>query len=61
MVVASVILFIVYIAVLIFMGLKQAHDVDSMEAYWMAERNLPAWRIGFALAASWFGLSSFTG
>ena len=61
MVVASIILFIVYIAVLILMGLKQAHDVDSMEAYWMAERNLPAWRIGFALAASWFGLSSFTG
>lgn len=61
MVVASVILFIVYVGVLILMGLKQAHDVDSMEAYWMAERNLPAWRIGFALAASWFGLSSFTG
>ena len=61
MVVASVILFFVYVAILIIMGLRQARTVNSMESYWMAERNLPAWRIGFALAASWFGLSSFTG
>ena len=32
-----------------------------MESYWMANRSLPAYRIGFCLAASWFGLSSFTG
>lgn len=61
MVVASIILFFLYVAVLIGMGLKQARDANTMESYWMAERNLPAWRIGFALAASWFGLSSFTG
>lgn len=61
MVTASVILFVLYLALLVFMGLKQARKSNTMESYWMAERNLPAYRIGFALAASWFGLSSFTG
>lgn len=57
----SSILFIVYLAVLIIMGLKMSKGLDSMESYWMANRSLPGWRIGFCLAASWFGLSSFTG
>jgi SSS family solute:Na+ symporter len=61
MIVASVILFVIYLAILIGMGLKQAQKNATMESYWLAERNLPAYRIGFCLAASWFGLSSFTG
>jgi len=59
--VASSVLFIIYLAVLVYMGVKQAHQVDSMESYWMANRNLGGWRIAFCLAAGWFGLSSFTG
>ncbi len=61
MAIASAILFFIYLAVLVIMGMKMAKDVDSMESYWMANRSLPAYRIGFCLAASWFGLSSFTG
>lgn len=61
MTIASVILFIIYLAILVAIGLKQSKEVDSMESYWMASRNLSWWRIAFCLAASWFGLSSFTG
>ena len=61
MFIATTLLFVVYLAILVFIGLKQAKQVDSMESYWMVNRNLPGWRISFCLAASWFGLSSFTG
>lgn len=61
MVTASIILFIIYLGALILMGVKMSQKENTMESYWMAERNLPAYRIGFCLAASWFGLSSFTG
>lgn len=61
MVVASSILFIIYLALLVFIGIRQSRYVDSMESYWMVNRNLPGWRIAFCLAAGWFGLSSFTG
>jgi SSS family solute:Na+ symporter len=59
--IASSIFFILYLAVLVLIGLKQAKGIDSMESYWMVNRNLPGWRIAFCLAAGWFGLSSFTG
>ena len=59
--VASSILFAVYLVVLLIIGWKQSKQVDSMESYWMVNRNLSWWRIAFCLAASWFGLSSFTG
>ncbi|MCL1976412.1 MAG: sodium:solute symporter family protein [Firmicutes bacterium] len=59
--IASSILFAIYLAILVFIGLRQAKKVNSMESYWMVNRNLSWWRIAFCLAASWFGLSSFTG
>jgi len=59
--IASSVLFFVYLAILVLIGLKQSKQVDSMESYWMVNRNLSGWRIAFCLAAGWFGLSSFTG
>ncbi|MDR3254308.1 MAG: sodium:solute symporter family protein [Synergistaceae bacterium] len=59
--IVSSVLFIAYLAILVGIGLKQAKNTNSMESYWMANRNLSWWSIGFCLAASWFGLSSFTG
>lgn len=59
--VLTAVVFLAYLAVLVIMGIRQSKGVDSMESYWMADRSLPAYRIAFCLAASWFGLSSFTG
>lgn len=61
MIFLSSVLFLIYLGALIFMGWRQSKGINSMESYWMADRNLSDWRIGFCLAASWFGLSSFTG
>lgn len=57
----SSVLFVIYLATLVFMGVKHSKKDHTMESYWMADRNLSAMRIAFCLAASWFGLSSFTG
>ena len=59
--VISIILFFAYLALLIGIGIRQSKKVNDMESYWMASRGLTSWRIAFCLAASWFGLSSFTG
>ena len=59
--VISIILFFVYLGLLIGIGIRQSKKVNDMESYWMASRGLTSWRIAFCLAASWFGLSSFTG
>lgn len=61
MAIASSILFILYLGILVYIGLKQSKSVNGMESFWMANRSLSSWRIAFCLAASWFGLSSFTG
>ena len=61
MAITSSILFIIYLALLIYIGWRQSKKINSMESYWMTDRDLPGWRIAFTLAASWFGLSSFTG
>ena len=57
----TIILFLAYLAILIIMGIRQSHKNKDMESYWMADRGLSVPRIAFCLAASWFGLSSFTG
>ena len=57
----TIILFIAYLAILIYVGIRQAHRNKDMESYWMADRGLSVPRMAFCLAASWFGLSSFTG
>ena len=57
----TIILFIAYLAILIYIGIRQAHRNKDMESYWMADRGLSVPRMAFCLAASWFGLSSFTG
>lgn len=59
--VVTIIFFVAYIALLIGIGFAQARKIKDMESYWMADRSLSSWRIAFCLAASWFGLSSFTG
>jgi len=59
--VVSIVLFFAYLAALIGIGIHQSKRVKDMESYWMAGRGLTAGRIAFCLAASWFGLSSFTG
>lgn len=57
----TIALFVIYLAILIYVGFRQASKNKDMESYWMADRGLSVGRVAFCLAASWFGLSSFTG
>jgi len=47
-----------YFAIILFLGLKFARRMKSLEDFFLASRSLSAWLVFLSLTASWFGATS---